>query len=312
MKQSVVKLLKSARGHLLEYSNCQGAMVMLREGPGGPMVVRTVRGVDPAELGRKCCTSHLIAMVEKKGESVLVSDVRKDTRFQDKRQDFRAALCVPVIDRNKETIGILFALNRNQTNAFSGDEQSDAEQYAKTLARELERAKWDDFREDDPPPKKAPAEPSDGLTLKSLVPFILLAIVALGVMVIGISRGGDDSPPPPAPGSADAPTPQGFNAERMVVEGRLLNLDGKPLAGQSLEGLRLVVTLPKSRDVLTGKEIELKGDGRFRALCKQRVIPDMVEVRVEVPSFRVERRRIKVAGGRAQIGELTLTPRRDH
>ncbi|MGE0492208.1 MAG: GAF domain-containing protein [Vulcanimicrobiota bacterium] len=280
MRDGLVKLLKDARGKLLELAAVEAALVLLRDDPAGPMLVRAVRGVEAADLEKDTCSNLLLAEAEGHGRSVIVLDSRQEIRFHNRLVDFRSALCVPITIQGR-TSGLLLVLNRQQPRAFEADHRRQVEELAAQLAHDLVAQGWGEA-EPDSSKAVAPKPVAVASGRPRLLLFLMVWLVMSGATLVGRR-------------AVSAPA-----AEPVVVVEGELRAQGHPASFRQLRQAQLEV----GGQALGGGQLELLGQGRFR--LRWATAADSVELQVKVPDVGQARARASVTQGAAQLGQLQL------
>lgn len=166
MSPKVLKRLQKALAKLRDMEGADGAIIFLREGHGGPFLVRVHTSVPRKSLGDHCVSPAMNELGEKL-ESVLVFDTKKDPRFENSGL-FRSALCVPIPeDRKTKAIGILYVFNTSKPTAFSYKDKAATEFLAAQLGKDLKLLNWSKGMSVPEEPKPKKPEPKKSRSKKS-------------------------------------------------------------------------------------------------------------------------------------------------
>ncbi|MCA9793244.1 MAG: GAF domain-containing protein [Candidatus Eremiobacteraeota bacterium] len=317
MKKSVATLLKEACKFLLGFSNCEGAVVFLRDDVHKPLVARLTRGLDASQL-RAYCPRDILEEIARTRKSVLVVDASKDSRFRKDGAPFRSALYVPILDAQDRSIGLLYAMNASRPVAFSMAHLGRVEDFAQGLGEKLVELRWS---EADPPATPPPAKLTKlGLSERKLPSLKRLAPLGLAFFLLvgsgfGVwrwrARGVPRTAPPIVSATAMPNQPTGPMRGHLLVEGTLLQRpDFKPIDSGAVSRASMVVSLGQEHMTASGSELKLSWGGAFSVSCRsgQSEPAGQADIRLTVPGYKPVKLTVAVKSGKASLGRVIFAP----
>lgn len=173
----------------------------------GQLTVQSIHSLQPSELDNASPVATVLSQVKKQSKGLLVLDSEQETLLsgvpENRRQEMRSAVCVPVLSESDSPIAILYADSRAKVGSFSYADlnqlQADAQQLAPRIAALLaEQAQG----------KKAPSE-EPVVSPKHLTVFLMLVLCAILWFMAGafFSRKPDRPAQEPVVGVAQAAPP---------------------------------------------------------------------------------------------------------
>ncbi|MGE0488039.1 MAG: GAF domain-containing protein [Vulcanimicrobiota bacterium] len=319
MKSSVIALLKEACKFLQSFSNCQGAVVFLRDDLHKPLVARLTRGIEPTDL-RAYCPRDVLEEVQRTRKSVLVMDSKKDSRFRDQKAPFRSAFYVPILDAQHRSIGLFYAMNSTKPVAFSLAHLAQVEDYARSLGEKLVELRWTEAEAPPPPPPprlaRLPSLPPLSEVpskLKWLVPLalVLLLLTGFGVWRWKGRQSQAGGAPPVVSATATPNQPTGPLQGYIVLEGTLLQRpDFRPMASSAVARGTLLLTLGDEHLSASGSDLKLAWGGAFSASCRTTLSDPKgrAKVRLTVPGYKPVALTVQVNSGKASLGRVIFAP----
>lgn len=138
------------RSHL----KAERLLVLFRESPDEPFTAWATRGIDPNSTHAPISMTVVNKVVDTR-QALLSSDARRDPKLLESSSlllsDVRAVLCVPLLGRDGQVRGILYADHRMATVTFTRQDADRLSEYARELEQRLD--------EPDSPGPRAQIEP---------------------------------------------------------------------------------------------------------------------------------------------------------
>jgi len=174
---------------LLRMKDAQRALVATIS--NGQLVVQSIHSLQAAELDQSSPVTTVLAQVHKQAKPLLVLDAEQEGLLaslpENRRQELRSAVCVPVLGEKDKLLGILYADSRARVGNFSYGDLNNLQAQAQQLAPRLE-----EYLALPASARKAPEQPVVTQTQLMVVGGILL--LALAWFVVGAIFSGRKPP----------------------------------------------------------------------------------------------------------------------
>jgi type II secretory pathway component PulF len=151
------QLFDEALAFMRSHLKAERLLVLFRESPDEPFTAWATRGVDPNSSHAPISMTVVDKVVESR-QTLLSSDARRDPKLLESSSlllsDVRAVLCVPLLGRDGQVRGILYADHRMATVSFTRQDAERLSEYARKLEQRL-----DEPASPGPPAARARSEP---------------------------------------------------------------------------------------------------------------------------------------------------------
>ncbi len=193
---NLAKLISSGLDHLKHQLRNSERCLVFTKNTAGEMVVRAVHNFESACIWQSGFMHSIVletAMKQKKG--VIILDAKQDPKLKHAspkhRNEFRSALCVPLLDGSHNVIGLLYA-DSSSPGAFTHADLKQAERLGRDIGRQLGPAlKQEEFES-----KSTTAGKPTSEERKSKLPYQVMIIpgALLAVGILWLLLGGILSP----------------------------------------------------------------------------------------------------------------------
>lgn len=173
----------------------------------GQLVVQSIHSLQASDLDGASPVTTVLTQMRKQPKALLVLDAEQETLLarvpEDRRQELRSAVCVPILGESEKLLGILYADSRARVGNFSYADLNQLQTEAQALAPSLEAF----LVEQSQGKSKGIDEPVVSTNHLMIVATLIVAAVLWFVIGAFFSRAKPKPPEPELPGLAKGAPP---------------------------------------------------------------------------------------------------------